>query len=81
MRDAGVVHQNIDLQIAAQLGQRRQIADVDGVGNAAGSVRQRGQLFMATRDRVDHNPFLTKAFDNRFTHSGGSAGHQGHFII
>ncbi|VFS90713.1 Uncharacterised protein [Raoultella planticola] len=32
MRDAGVVHQNIDLQIAAQLGQRRQIADVDGVG-------------------------------------------------
>ncbi len=24
------------------------------------------QLFMATRDRVDHNPFLTKAFDNRF---------------
>ena len=27
------------------------VADVDGVGNAAGSVRQRGQLFMATRDR------------------------------
>jgi hypothetical protein len=34
------------------------------VGNAASSVRQGGKLFMATRDRVDLNPFLTKAFDN-----------------
>jgi hypothetical protein len=36
------------------------------VGNAASSVRQGGKLFMATRDRVDLNAFLTKAFDNRF---------------
>jgi hypothetical protein len=51
------------------------------VGNAASSVRQGGKLFMATRDRVDLNAFLTKAFDNRFPHPSGSAGHQGHFII
>ena len=80
-RYAGVIHDNVELHVLRQLGDGRQIAHVDRVRDATGSLRQLIQTFRVASERMHFESFTAEALDDRSAHSGRSARHQRGLVV
>ncbi|MCY1488760.1 hypothetical protein D9M68_224590 [compost metagenome] len=74
--DAGIVHQNVELNFTGKLRQCGTVGYVDCVRNAAGALGKCLQRIGATGNRMHLEALAAEPLDDRSTDPGGCARHE-----